>query len=298
VNVAIAIAGLAFLVLIHEAGHFFVARAVGMRPRKFYLFFPPAIAKIRRNGIEYGIGAIPLGYVGRSPACIARRPRRRRRPLQQGARRFAVADRHLVPVKDALSRGRLRAGRAELPELEAALARRPPEPARRSVEKGLTELDDGTAPDAYWRAPAWKRIAVIFAGPAANLIFAVAALAVVFSVGVAAGATRTVETVSPGTPAARLPLQPGDVILAIDGVATDRFGEISEQIRGSEGRPITITVERDGERLELGPIAPVETEVATAWLHPAYIRSYGRRGGEGIRDRPRDRGDRQASVGS
>src|SRR5580765_7455338 len=32
-----------------------------MRPRKFYLGFPPAIAKVTRRGIEYGIGAIPLG---------------------------------------------------------------------------------------------------------------------------------------------------------------------------------------------------------------------------------------------
>src|SRR3954470_19716703 len=60
-NIAIAIFGLAFLILIHEAGHFFVARAVGMSPRKFYLGFPPAVAKVRRNGIEYGLGAIPLG---------------------------------------------------------------------------------------------------------------------------------------------------------------------------------------------------------------------------------------------
>ncbi len=36
-----AILGLAFLILIHEAGHFFAAQAVGMRPRKFYLGFPP-----------------------------------------------------------------------------------------------------------------------------------------------------------------------------------------------------------------------------------------------------------------
>ena len=41
----IAILGLAFLILIHEAGHFFAARAVGMRPRKFYIGFGPAIAK-------------------------------------------------------------------------------------------------------------------------------------------------------------------------------------------------------------------------------------------------------------
>ena len=57
----VAILGLAFLVLIHEAGHFFAARSLGMRPRRFYLGFPPAIAKVNRGGIEYGIGAIPLG---------------------------------------------------------------------------------------------------------------------------------------------------------------------------------------------------------------------------------------------
>ena len=50
-----------FLILIHEAGHFFVARLVNMRPRKFYIFFPPAIWKTTRGGIEYGVGAIPLG---------------------------------------------------------------------------------------------------------------------------------------------------------------------------------------------------------------------------------------------
>ncbi len=277
-NVAIAIAGLAFLVIIHEAGHFFVARAVGMRPRKFYLFFPPAIAKVRRNGIEYGIGSIPLGGYVKIPGM--------HRPAAGDVdahfnRALADApwlDRHLVQVKNALSRGDFEQARAELPELAAAMEHADlPEPARRSVEKGLTELDDGTAPDAYWRAPAWKRIAVIFAGPAANLIFAVAALAVVFSVGVAAGATRTVETVSPGTPAASLPLQPGDVIIAIDGVATDRFREISDQIRGSEGRPITVTVERDGERVDLGPIAPVEIEgrYRLGFIPEAYLRSYG-----------------------
>ncbi len=60
-SIAVSILGLGFLILIHEAGHFFVARAVGMNPRKFYIGFPPAIAKTKRNGIEYGIGAIPLG---------------------------------------------------------------------------------------------------------------------------------------------------------------------------------------------------------------------------------------------
>ena len=60
-SIFISILGLGFLILIHEAGHFFVARGVGMNPRKFYLGFPPAIVKTNRNGIEYGVGAIPLG---------------------------------------------------------------------------------------------------------------------------------------------------------------------------------------------------------------------------------------------
>src|SRR3989440_6448919 len=60
-SITIAILGLAMLILLHEAGHFFVARAVGMNPRRFYIGFPPALVKVRRKGIEYGIGAIPLG---------------------------------------------------------------------------------------------------------------------------------------------------------------------------------------------------------------------------------------------
>ena len=38
-----------------------------MRPRSFYIGFPPALAKIKRRGIEYGIGAIPLGGFVRIP---------------------------------------------------------------------------------------------------------------------------------------------------------------------------------------------------------------------------------------
>jgi regulator of sigma E protease len=61
VSYALAAAGFAALVILHEAGHFAAAKAVGMRVEKFYLFFPPAIFKVKRGETEYGIGAIPLG---------------------------------------------------------------------------------------------------------------------------------------------------------------------------------------------------------------------------------------------
>ena len=56
-----AIAGFAILVILHELGHFVVAKAVGMRVEKFFLFFPPKLFSVTRGETEYGIGAIPLG---------------------------------------------------------------------------------------------------------------------------------------------------------------------------------------------------------------------------------------------
>jgi regulator of sigma E protease len=57
------IAFLAFsaLIVLHEAGHFVAAKAVGMRVERFFLFFPPKLVSIKRGETEYGIGAIPLG---------------------------------------------------------------------------------------------------------------------------------------------------------------------------------------------------------------------------------------------
>ena len=60
-TIFVAIVGLGLLVFVHELGHFVASLALRMRPRKFYIGFPPAVVKRTRNGIEYGIGMIPLG---------------------------------------------------------------------------------------------------------------------------------------------------------------------------------------------------------------------------------------------
>ena len=57
----LAFLGFAALIILHEAGHFTAAKAVGMRVERFSLFFGPMIWKFRRGETEYGIGAIPLG---------------------------------------------------------------------------------------------------------------------------------------------------------------------------------------------------------------------------------------------
>jgi regulator of sigma E protease len=57
----LAFAGFAALIILHEFGHFVAAKATGMRVERFFLFFPPKVASVKRGETEYGIGAIPLG---------------------------------------------------------------------------------------------------------------------------------------------------------------------------------------------------------------------------------------------
>ena len=53
--------GLAVSILLHEFGHFWTARRSGMKATQFFLGFGPRIWSTRRNGVEYGVRAIPLG---------------------------------------------------------------------------------------------------------------------------------------------------------------------------------------------------------------------------------------------
>jgi regulator of sigma E protease len=254
-NILISILGLAVLILLHEAGHFFVARAVGMRPRRFYLGFPPALVKVVRNGIEYGIGAVPLGGYVKIPGM--HRPAASDLDVQLGP--ALAEDPSLFPkvarVKRALEAGDLDHARDVLPELERAieestLSPAPAKGARRSVE----ELRDGLSSDAYWRQRTWKRVAVIFAGPGVNILLAIVLVALGFLIGVPGDADRTVKNVKADTPAASVGLRSGDTIIAVNGSPTRSFDDVSRLIRASKGKPTTVSVLRGGKTITLGPV--------------------------------------------
>ncbi|MGH3071252.1 MAG: M50 family metallopeptidase [Gaiellaceae bacterium] len=272
-SILVSVLGLAFLILIHEAGHFFVARAVGMNPRKFYLGFPPAVVKTKRHGIEYGIGAIPLGGYVKIPGmhrpaagdldvhfgrAIQEQPSLRR-PVDDLRRQLDESD--YTAARDGLARVGDRV--AELATLSPV--------ALRSAERGLIEVEDALAPDAYWRAKTWKRVAVIFAGPAANLVLALAIFAALFIAlsgsyrlgfelrGTTDNVTATINDVIAGSPAEAAGVRAGDRIVAIDGRAVD--GEsIRPTIQASEGRPLTLTVARDRKVMQLPPVRAEKTE--------------------------------------
>ena len=249
-NIAIAIVALGVLVLVHEAGHFFASLAVGLRPRKFYVGFPPPILRTRRNGIEYGIGMIPLGGFVSIPGM--------HRPIPHDAeRRFspAVAEApalagSLDRVTRALAGDDLEGALERLDELEEALRDEKLSPdALSRAEKGLTELRDGLGPDAYWKAPTWKRLVAIAAGPAANVLLALVVFTVLFTM-VGGPPSRVVAAVSEGLPAAAAGVLPGDRIVAIDGAPVTGT-ELGERVQASEGRELVLTIVRDGQEVTL-----------------------------------------------
>ncbi len=122
-------------------------------------------------------------------------------------------------------------------------------------------LPDEVRTRAYYSQPVWKRIVVIAAGPAVNLVLALILLFIFFwAIGPTTATTR-VGTIEKGYPAAQV-LEPADRIIAVDGVRGDAE-TLSNQIRkhtcaqqpptdGCVAKdPVRLLVVRDGRRLEI-----------------------------------------------
>jgi len=259
--------GLALLVFLHEFGHFSVARLVGMKPRAFYIGFPPAIAKVRRNGIEYGIGAIPLGGYVRIPGMLRPSASDFQALFSSALQEEPALALPAQAVQQRLKDGNYAAARAALSALSAALAQlNLSASALRSAQQALRDVDDGCAPDAYWRQRTWKRVAAIAAGPGMNVLVAFVIFFAVYLTGAPSQTPSTeVAQVEANAPAAAAGLRPGDRIVAIDGRRTRTFAEVSKQVGNSRGRPISVTVERAGRTVTLEPRRTVERRGRWIW---------------------------------
>ncbi len=235
VSWVLAFLGFVVLIVLHEAGHFAAAKAVGMRVEKFSLFFGKPLVKARRGETEYAIGWIPLG----------------------GYVRITGMD-----------------PREELPA--------------------------DVQPRAYYAQKVWKRIVVIAAGPAVNIVLA---FLIIFVVYAAIGMPRLaplVGTVQSGSASAGV-LEVNDKIVSVDRVpgftadlgydnATERLAPLRDAISAHTcpGTPTEgcvaataakVVVDRDGERrtFEIAPRTTelVDPETGAKELRPLLGISYG-----------------------
>jgi regulator of sigma E protease len=192
VSYVLAFLGFAALIILHEAGHFVAAKAVGMRVERFSLFFGPLLVKFRRGETEYGIGPIPLGGY--------------------------VKITGMNPNEDIPAEAR---------------------------------------PRAYYNQPVWKRVFVISAGPAVNILIA---FGIVWALLLSEGqqtpvVLNRVAAVERSTPAAQV-LRRGDQLVSVDGVRGSptaiRNQIASHRCPGTAvsgclaATPVRVTVRRDG----------------------------------------------------
>ncbi len=237
-----------------------------MRVTKFYIGFPPAVVKRTFGATEYGIGAIPLGGFVRIVGMG--RPRGKDlRACEEAAEKAAEKrapgepDRvtpALERARAALDSGDAVASREALALLAAAIeadAELIDDERVGWCTKELERVGEDADPRAYWRMAVWRRITAIVAGPAANLLAAFVVLTTFYGLGIPNYvATSSVQQVQVGSPAQRMGLQPGDVVVGIQGKRVADVQKLRQTIQTSP--KVTLLVRRAGKLRTLGPQAP------------------------------------------
>ncbi|MEU2061351.1 M50 family metallopeptidase [Streptomyces sp. NPDC013455] len=221
--------GLLVSIAWHELGHLSTAKLFGIRVPQYMVGFGPTIWSRTKGETEYGIKAIPLGGYIRMIG--------------------------MFPPDDA---GRVTA--------------RSTSPWRGMIEDARSaafeELRPGDETRMFYTRRPWKRVIVMFAGPFMNLVLAIG-LFLVYLMGFGVQQqTTSVESVSPcviaqsekrdtcaksdpASPAAEAGMKAGDRIVSFDGRPTEDWNTLSDLIRDSAGRNVTIVVDREGRELTL-----------------------------------------------
>ncbi len=106
----------------------------------------------------------------------------------------------------------------------------------------------------------WKRIVIVLAGPAMNLLFPIVLYTSVYLED-RTFLPPTVGAVLPGKPADGK-LLPGDVIVSIDGAPVSSFPEVQRTVSTRAGVALRFVVQRDGKSVDLTLIPADEIEIA------------------------------------
>jgi regulator of sigma E protease len=217
--ILIGILGLAVLMVVHEAGHYFAARAFGMRVTKFSIGFGPAFFRI-----------VPKdGYFWFATAMDRVRIRLwKHDPEKHGPTIYQVA---MIPFLAYVHI----AGMNPIDEIDPK-------------DKG-----------SYANASVFARIVAIFGGPLSNYLFASVFFFFAFLFGGKAAIIHvnnepqlaTYVDVLPGRPAEAAGLRSGDKIVEVGGTPVGSWDEMAKQISERPGKQTTIVVERNSQRVPL-----------------------------------------------
>ena len=186
--VLLAILLLGILIMVHEFGHFAVARLCGIAVKEFSLGFGPVIwqHKSKKSDTTFSIRPIPMGGY-----CMF----------------YGDTD---------------------------------------------DDPNDSTKDDPrnYNKAPVWKRMLSVLAGPGMNFVLAFVVAIALMGVYGAVATTPVVQEVEAGMPAAEAGLQAGDIFVRVNQTEVENgtVQDVSNAIGAdASSAPVEITVLRDGQ---------------------------------------------------
>lgn len=120
------------------------------------------------------------------------------------------------------------------------------------------EADVEPSDTSFLKANVWRRIATTLAGPLFNIVLAYICGVILAS---AAGTSiPVIQSVLPGSGAEEAGILPGDRITEINGHSIHLSSEVSFTSFYSQGNPMKITVERNGQEVELTVVPKYDEE--------------------------------------
>jgi regulator of sigma E protease len=259
----------AVLVVVHEAGHFAMAKKVGVRVLRFSVGYPPRIFGFRRGETEYSIGATPFGgYVRMLGDEVGEKPTPDEIKLylhEIGLDLITAAREHGAVLDGSDFDNQLRALAERLSQSGAGVAQtvlgrelKPDEalllnevrrhPKVDDAIKELAEHPPRVLVEAYCSRAfptqsLGKRILIVLAGPLSNIIFAPLLLTLVFMYGVPQ-LLPVVGKTTKDLPAAKAGLQVGDRILTVNGQPMETWADFSKTVKAGDGSAVKLEIER------------------------------------------------------
>jgi len=291
---------LSVLIIVHEWGHFIVAKLCKMRVDDFSLFFGKVIWHIGTfNGTSYNLRSVPLGgfvkiagmepddallsgdsiFLGMSTSELPFDTDKYDRTLRGvGDDTFAavrienLSERVVEAVSGAVdSSGWLTAGGKEY--LETLLVSTGLNSDEHAYIQAILAAGQAAAipdPNGYNQKPLWQRALVIFAGPMMSLLFGYALFcAMGFTTGLPDADNKhpAVGEVFADKPAARAGLQSGDWILAVNGREI-RYSNVFfalrssvDRLNGSKPLPLRLSLLRGGQPLDITVMPYTEKDI-------------------------------------
>lgn len=127
-------------------------------------------------------------------------------------------------------------------------------------EESEEELSPEDARRSFSSQPVLKRIGIVLAGPASNLILAVIIFALVYTFSGIPQIIPEIGTVNADSPAEKAGLQPGDLVLSINDRSLAQWEDLSTIIEESREDVLTLRIQR-GEEILTFRVAPKVSEV-------------------------------------